>query len=296
MKTIIQLLVGLVVLTVGTVVGVYVEKHNAEESGKTRFLDVDIDTSNLLSAPVIPGKKLEVLLDGTKITNLSRLDITIHNFSDKDYEKVPVYLELIPNEGERFSLIAEEAVGSGAIPEAIEIIKVQPSKTKGAHRVGYLINTVNRSTGNRSPEFKATFLLIGDTPNVSVETDKKGIETRKLSYLSYRDNESLQERISTVLIIIGVIVGTVLLYGLLIFALSRVLKSQQKKQQLKFKIWLEAKLANNDIKQDMYDGEFLSEKKLSENYIEFVKEYRWDTTKPKFLRKLLALEKPTYIT
>lgn len=165
MKVLLQFFLSIAVLVVGTVVGIYVEKYNQEESGKIRYLDYKINTSSLLNKPVIQGKTLDVLLDGKPIKKLSQLEISIYNNSDRDYENVPLFLELTPEEGESFSLVATEAVGAGSIPETIEAVNVQPSKVVGSYRTGYTIKTVNRTSDRESPEFFATFLITGDLPN-----------------------------------------------------------------------------------------------------------------------------------
>lgn len=174
MKVLIQFIVSIAVLAVGTVVGIYVEKHTSEEKGKIRYLDYEINESNLLKTPIIQGRTIEVLLDGNPINKLSQLEIPIYNYSDIDYENVPLFLELVPKEEKNYSLVASDAVGSDFIPEAIETIDVKPSKIAGLHRVGYKIKTVNRSSDKESPEFFRA-VRVGNfqvLPNVLIFIDR----------------------------------------------------------------------------------------------------------------------------
>jgi hypothetical protein len=294
MKILAQLFISLVVLVVGTLVGVYIEKYNAEENGKIRFLDYKINKSNLLNTPVIQGRTLEVLLDKSPIKKISHLEVILYNFSDQDYEKIPVYLELSPNDGEKYSLVAAEAVGAGGIPETIETITVSESKNSDTYRAAYEIKTVNRNADRETYVLSITFLITGDIPNVNIRIDKKGVKSREYSYLNYINQDQTLNSILALLLIIGLIVGAIVSYVLVIYVAGKFLKGAQQKQQEKFRSWLIGRLASEEIVKELHKDN--SEEELANTFIKLIDEHRWISTKQEFLRKLLSMEKPEHLS
>lgn len=183
MKILIQISISLLLLIAGTFLGYVVQKYLEDESRKIRYLDRDIDIDrNIISWPSVLGPKLKIHLEEKSIENLSRVSVTIHNFTDNDFSDVPVFVELIPYSNEELNIVGKEVLGSKGLPEAIVPIDgVKPSNS-GGERFGYKINAANRV---EEPVFRASYLVVGNSiSKVKVETDKAGLEFREFSYMN----------------------------------------------------------------------------------------------------------------
>ena len=169
---------------------------------------------------------MKVLLGEKPIKNLYKLTVKLFNFSDMDYEDVPVYLELLPDSSEEFNVVAVEAVGSKSIPEIIDKIKIDSSNNSYRHRYGYKIKTANRGKyGSESHILLVTFLITGNIPDIEINIDKKGVKSQRFNYFDYRDKHKLfPEWVSDVVPIIIVLI----FYGLVIFIALKFQKEQEK--------------------------------------------------------------------
>ena len=145
MKLLGQLVVSLIILAVGTVVGVLVQQGRSERDARTRFLEEQVSRSNgLLNQARIPGRELAVSLDGKPIVNISGVSVALYNLSDVDFENVPVFIELKPTSGSPVEVVSAYAVGAADLPEgAVPILGLAPTRTTGAVRYGYTVKTVS---------------------------------------------------------------------------------------------------------------------------------------------------------
>lgn len=276
-KILIQIIVGLIVLAIATVAGIYVEKFSIKNSNRIRHLDFKIDNSNLLSVPAIQGQHLNVLLGEKPIKNLHQLTVKLFNFSDIDYENIPVYLELLPNSSEKFNVVAVEAVGSESIPEMIEQIKIDSSNNSHKYRYGYKIKTANRGKGSESHILLVTFLITGNVPDIKINIDKKGVKSQRFNIFNYRNKYKLFPEWASD---IAPIMVVLIFYGLMIFIALKFQKRTRKKQREKHNAWLKKKI---------------SDKALIGKIIKLSYEYAWVSYEPKFLRPFFGPEKPNKI-
>jgi len=176
----------------GSIATLVIQNQRNAEENKLRYLDYTVRTQDkLINPPRIPARKLELLLDGKPLESISKVVVEIYNFSDRDYDDVPVYLELKSDDG-NLDVISQEVTGRGGVPESVtEIPLNKPSETTGALGYCYKINPVNRSSADSlwyaEPAFRTGFLVRGGTaPKVDVKTSKKGVELRPLQYASPR--------------------------------------------------------------------------------------------------------------
>lgn len=277
-KILIQIIAGMIILAIATVAGIYVEKFSTKNSNRIRYLDFKVDNSNLLSAPAIQGQHLKILLGEKPINNLHQLTVKLFNFSDVDYENIPVYLELLPNNNEKFNVVSVKAVGSKSIPEIIENIKIDSSNNSHKHRYGYKIKTANRGKyGSESHILLVTFLITGNAPDIKININKKGVKSQRFNYFDYRNKHKLfPEWVSDILPIMAVLI----FYGIMVFIAFKFQKRTRKKQREKHKAWLKEKI---------------SDKALIDRILELRYEYDWVSYEPKFLRSFLGPEKPNEI-
>lgn len=291
-STFTQILVGIVVLVVGTFVGTVVEKYRSESEGRIRYLDKEVSKrKSILSRPRIPGKNLQVILDGNPIENLSQVTISIFNYSDKDYSQVPVYVELIPSSDKPIQIIGERAVGANDLPEAVASIKnVKSSEVTGGLRYGYEIKNVNRTHDfDFKYAFHVSYLLLGEElPNIKVNTDSKGLRLRDFSYGHlYRD--SWVEISLTILIpIFGVAA-----YVLILFLTLRDARKKKKEKDEKLKENLKASLGDPQIREELgVEPQKVAD--LAIYFVRFIQKFRWEET-PRLLRFLSSDPNPEEI-
>lgn len=281
-----QILASVVILVIGTLVGGFVEKHRTEAQGKIRFLDVAISKGkSILSRPTIPGKNIEIMLEGKPIGNLSEVTLGIYNFTDRDYSEVLVYIELIPQGGTTLDVVGQQAVGENNLPEAVEpISNVSPSNIKGASRYGYKIRNVNR-TGELigGASFQVRFLLLGDeVPEVKVAIDKVGLKLQEFSY-----QRSAKGTLALIRVVIAI---SFIAYCFLFFTMLRYIRRIQLKKDLKFQENLQS--AFHDVSIQANFGIRPDKSGALAMYIRwFLQKDRWEQT-PKLLRFMSGFSKP----
>jgi hypothetical protein len=179
-----KLLTNIFLLIVGALIGFGVQILRDTSDKKRRFLDVKVSFSDgIFSRPDIQNRNLEILLDNKPIKNLASVDITIYNFSDRDYDNVPVYIDFEANDpNEQIEIIKTDVAGAHGIREQIESLQRHPSGSKRLIQEGYQVKTLNRPQDD-DPVFQARYLFLGDkTPKVSVYTVKTGLEPRLFSF------------------------------------------------------------------------------------------------------------------
>ena len=237
-----------------------------------------------------------MLLDSKPIDNLSVVSIRLYNLSDTDYEKIPVYIELIPYGDQIINVVAEEILGSNELPEGVEPIdSVSPSRMAGATRLGYTVLTSNR---NREPVFLADYLILGDNLNdVRVEIQKKGVTTREFSYEHLWEKTGLDRVLDETweFVVILIFLGS----WLAITAGSVMVGAWfSKRLYLRWDKQLENEIqqiaASDDAKQRMGLSGSIDPKIIASKILEITQESRWSAT-PRWFRPLAGLPKPPSI-
>jgi hypothetical protein len=151
----------------------------ARSDNDTRYLDVELRSNDsIVSAPSIPNHKVSLQLDDKPIGSISQVNVAIYNLSDKDYESIPIYIDLTSSDGESLNVLTSSAVGSHGLPETVTEVDVPSGSEPLKQRFLYLLRTANRTTGNE-PVFKVNFLVTSrKAPTPVVRIDKAGLETR----------------------------------------------------------------------------------------------------------------------
>jgi hypothetical protein len=268
-----KLVPSILTLIIGTFIGTYVKTWQDAKSGQMRHLDIKVQSTPLITPLSIEGQKLEVLLNGNSIKTLSQVTVEIFNRTDQDYEKIPVYIDLMPTEPtSALRLIRKDVVGNDNLPESItEIQNVNASSSPGGLRKGFTIETANRSGGN--PIFKANFLIDGQPmPRPIVTVQKKGVDG-KYFYSAYFPVEKKWWQSDTASIII-----VLSFYAILLIVLPRLInrigakKTEERKNKLKTYVIEKIKNKIEESNQKS-DPEF-----IVHNILFFIERYRWEQT------------------
>ena len=176
-----QIVVGLILLVVSFFLGFFGHKYLSQREARIRYLEFDIQFRSF-EQPTVSNKKLELFIEGQKVEKPSEITVSIYNLTDRDFDNVPLYVEI--SFGESVVKVIDEpyVVGSNKLQESVEVNpNINPSTKTGALRYGYTLKTSNRSD-HLDPVFQARYLISGAiNPSVEVKTHKKGLKLRKLS-------------------------------------------------------------------------------------------------------------------
>ena len=288
-KLLVQLGISLAVLVAGAFVGVIVEQKRGKEETKIRYLDYDISyRRQVIDRPTIAGRKLEVFLDGKPIEHLSQVWVSIYNYSDQNYEKVPVFIELSPKTDDPLQIIAEDWVGPGGAPELVEHADVvhKPS-VPGGSRYGYSLHVANKSAPFSDPVFRVSYLLLGKTePKVDVAIRKPGLQERELDYgLVIIEQRSWLEEINPLASVLGMLT----LYAVVMFVTFRIVRKKQAKQDEKLQAALIESLSQGEV-QGVPIGQ-LEPSVLAGHIFKVVLRWRRESI-PRIFRNISPIPKP----
>jgi hypothetical protein len=159
-----------------------VERWRTVDSTRIRYLDREVRIQkSVLRDLTIPGKKLEIMIDGQLVQDLSSITVALSNFTDQNFENVPIYIKIEPTAATPVQVVSEHIVGNNNLPEGVvKLTNVQPSQVPGGLRYGYQLGAVNRS--DKDTSFRATYFILGATePTVSVKVHKSGLDLRDFS-------------------------------------------------------------------------------------------------------------------
>ena len=279
-KIIISAIVSIFLVLLGAGVSWFVQTRQSTAANKLRYVDYqDRFLDSVIRQPTIPGKKIEILLDGQRVANVSQVSVAIYNFSDRDYEQVPIYITLKGEDGNALQLIGESAAGANNIPEAITpIANVAQGDDPSVKRYGYMVTTLNR-TQFTEPQFSANYLILGkNKPRVDVQTQKIGLELRQYSPANY--GSSWLGWLPFIFVLLYV-AGIYLAHR---FALKRALKQDEK-----IRLALVATLSKPEAKDQLSLGQEPSV--LAGYLLKEMQKVRWEQL-PRLGRWLSGLSKP----
>jgi len=171
-------LIGVITLLIGAFIGMYLDSLKKRYDDKLEYFDLKVrSVDNYLNTPSIAKNELDIIWKNEKVENISSLTIELFNFSNEDFEKVPVTIELSPDKNEDIKVIAHRIEGEDKRVDLIDDI----SSSIKSKRISYsfTVNFLNR-TDSDSPSVTVTFLLAGKlAPLPKVLLNKKGVKIRK---------------------------------------------------------------------------------------------------------------------
>ena len=214
---------------------------------------------NFISAPNIPKHKIKIFVDNKEQQSITKIQIEIFNFSKKDFEKVPLYISLIPKNNEKITIIGSYEVGFKNIPSSINRIIDKSLLPQKPYTYGYFINILKR-TEKYEPALKIVFLLKGKVePNIKVFTSMKDLKAIPFDYT--HSPKSTTQSIYIILLLLAMIIIFILLMLFIVFPLiSRFTYPLDKKPRIKFANELVDELLNieqiqncNLTRENLYD-------------------------------------------
>jgi hypothetical protein len=210
--------VGIFTLAIGLLLGYYLDLIKDEKKNKIQYLDIHTEARKDLLRKLATKNNGDVNLtwNGNAIDSVSKIFVVIHNYSDKDFEHVPVFIELLSKSGKKIEVIDVQGVGDYGI-EGHGIIDGYPqNKSESNILYGIDIGIINRSVGY-SASYTISFLIKGsEIPTISANVMKKGIKSQDLTRFQLVE-ESIAEKHYpyVIIIVIAILLISFCMYGVI---------------------------------------------------------------------------------
>ncbi len=226
---------GLIML----LITVSVNKRKENEDKKPRSLD-SLIVVNYQNADMteMQEKKIQILYDGKPINSYSQVSIKLYNFSDEAFKDVPVYIEIIPTDGDSLKAVEAEITGTNNLPEKILESKEElKHTTKGSLKYKYIIKNANTDNGSFQPVLTADYFIVGSKkPTVKVDIDQFGLSLQGYNPLHYYKPKWYQTDFFFICIIIAI-------YALIIFIGVKISNYVQEKRNKRLREYLRKSLS-----------------------------------------------------
>jgi hypothetical protein len=117
------------------------------------------------------GDSATVMIKNDSVKQVLSLEIAVLNNSDKDFEDVPLFVELTSNNDSEIKILSSNYYDHNNAKESVQVDRVEKSRNK--IRYGYHLDNVNRL---KTPVFRTRFFIDGTiAPDVSVQVSKVGL-------------------------------------------------------------------------------------------------------------------------
>jgi hypothetical protein len=171
------LFISTITLLIGAFVGLYFDSVKSRYDNKVDYLDVRTrSVENYINTPIAKDE-LNITWRDNNISNISSLSIEMYNFSDADFENVPVQIELKSKDKKDIKVIAYQVIGESGNKDLVE----ENKPINEGEKATYSFNSklVNR-TDKETPNITLTFLFADSlVPDLAVFVTKKGVRTRE---------------------------------------------------------------------------------------------------------------------
>ena len=185
-----KFLYGILLLIIGALIGYAIELYKSSEQGRIRYIDEEVIISkSVLNLPTLPAQKIEVFLNDAKVEHITEVRVVLSNFEDKDFSDIPVFVSIVPKEGQYVDVIAKDAyVGPTESRDRVsELTNVKAPLKIESKKFGFKIHTLNRTYGYEDKAYFLFYLLGKVDPKIVVGVNKTGVELRPYSYKHYTD-------------------------------------------------------------------------------------------------------------
>ena len=207
-----------------------VDRKVMSDENRIRELEYKLTPVNgIINKPDLGSRELDILLDGNPIENISTLQVSLYNRTNRDYEDVLVYVELHYPTHDQVEVITDSYRSPIGLPrESVQRLpETSDPSTPGARRFGYAFTTINRSPDQYTPVFELSFLVLGtNAPEASVEVQKAGLMAKQYSY----------PEASLVSVVVASSLIAALYIGLFVYLWRYDVKQRKRKQEFQPKL------------------------------------------------------------
>ena len=232
-----------------------------------------------ISTPEIPEHKVEIYVDSHKKKSISRVQVDIFNFSDKDFKKIPIYVSVKTKNKTPLNIILSYEESYKNIPSSVKKItdkKLLPKNDSSVY--GYEIKSLKR-TSSYETGLKIVYLIDGkiEDPIIEVFTTLEGVNMVPFNYT--HSSATVRNTILATLVLIGlIIILAIIIIFLVVPLLNRFTYPLDKKPRLKYSRELSILLKQNCIMQSFHLSEIQSTQVINE-ILYLQRKNRWNLKK-----------------
>lgn len=196
--------IGFLTLIIGSLLGYYVDLFKDDRKNQVQYLDIRTESNKAILRKLSTKNNGEVNLtwNGNLIDSVSKITVDIYNFSNKDFEDVPVFIDLALESGKKVEIIDIQGEGESGV-EDHQYIDGYPKNTSDNSSIyGVNIEIINRTTSYK-PGYRLNFLIKGaEIPSISVSARKKGIKSQGFTSFKFDEKSFIEKYLPFIIIII----------------------------------------------------------------------------------------------
>jgi hypothetical protein len=189
-----------------------------QDQTKIRYIDYDIQKTTVFQDEQNSLKdKLKVIINSdtkNSVKEISKITLTLYNLSDKDFDKLKLYIDFIPKKpsNKTLKLIFHEV--DGQYQDNTKILTWKTSESNPNKKVTYEISKINRSDWREveatdqskssrvfsygvQPVFKSTYTIAGDKLSeidIKPRIEELGVRGRILDFENILKYKAFQEK------------------------------------------------------------------------------------------------------
>lgn len=278
-----SILSGIILLVIGAFIGNAFQKYRTAEDSAPRYFDYFLSiNNNIVTQLKDVDKQVTIEINKEKIENLGLVNIRLYNFSDRDFDAVPIRIEINSKK-----IISSNYYGYDGSRELVKEDSIKNNQDTSITKKYFILNLASRK--KLTPIFSADFLIDGNINenDVKLFIDKIGLDKRDFNY-DHFNNKSIWESdwFIAIVVIIGIALGGLIL-GMILLRISNM---GQKKYEAKVSSFI-TEILKNKYKSDIISFSIEDFVKL---YFKIRNYYYWKTTS-KFGRFIEGLKKPEEI-
>lgn len=219
MEKIYDLLKSVFLLAVGAIFSFVAQQFLWGKQTEVQEIDYRIThDSGFLAKPDFPNKKIEILVDGVEKPSLSQSQVSILNYSEKDYKEFPLYIKISPKKDEKINILGSYVVGQSDLPKLVEEIKNENDSKNNSFIYSYNIKSLTRAEKNEYG-FKSVYIFEGNVePKIEVIPTKEGVRAREFEL---EHSPFIKKR--NIKVYIGLVVFVFLLFFSLFFIITPIM-------------------------------------------------------------------------
>lgn len=246
-----KILIPLFVALLSAIGSLIFQSYRDNNENRLRYFDkwTDITQYNIKEA-ALKKAGIKLLYNDAPLYNYSTIKIQLYNYTGRDYDHVPVYIEITPQDGDSLKMLNAEVLDKNGLTDGIKKLKDTNTLTNGALKFGYSIQAANRAANSGELAFNGTFLIASNKkPIVTVYMVKKSLDFRDWQQADF-DVTNTPLYLSTTAYIIYIILFLIIYIFIIVKISESVEKRRNKKLQEYLRKELTDKIAKGEITLD----------------------------------------------
>lgn len=156
-------------------------------STKTRALDKNININFQKASKLeLEKRNFQLRYKDKPFYSYASITIEVYNYTDKNYSKVPIHINIASAENDTLALAESIVVGSDGFEESVKTINSPNDSITNKLSFSYSIEVANSADTISKYIFLANFLVLcKEKPEVKISLEKDGLSTRQYNYTHF---------------------------------------------------------------------------------------------------------------